>query len=65
MYNLKKEQLDKKHKNNSLLSSCYGNWISTSTANFSQKEHVSGAERERASGKSGERERSGERVSQK
>ena len=28
-------------------------------------EHVSGAERERGSGKSGERERSGERVSQK
>ena len=27
-------------------------------------EHVSGAERERSSGKSGERERSGERVSQ-
>ena len=30
-------------------------------ANFSEKEHVSGAERERGSGKSGERKRSGER----
>jgi len=30
-----------------------------------KKDHVSGAERERGSGKSDERERSGERVSQK
>ena len=52
-------------------------WVTDSdTANFSKKEHVSGAVRERGSGKSGERERSvereaaerersGERVSQK
>ena len=37
----------------------------SNTANFSEKEHVSGAERERDSGMSGERERSVERVSQK
>jgi len=40
-------------------------WKLNGTANFSEKEHVSGAERERGSGKSGKRERSGERVSQK